>query len=151
MWTTLEMMRQTASDAAALIQSSFLIRYDRTDGISSARPRSSGVTTDMDMLDLFMPLTKVDLDLRMVHGVATAEAPDRAGEICDYASTKPYFEAWSAEAEAASGGKDAGYPDLLAPIGLGDAESPACISGLREGDEHEDQREAHFGTLRSAP
>ena len=62
----------------------------------------------MDMLDLFMPLTKVDLDLRMVHGVATAEAPDRAGEICDYDSTKPYFEAGRRRREAASGGKSLG-------------------------------------------
>jgi hypothetical protein len=60
------------------------------------------------MLDLFLPLTKVDLDTRTVHGVATAEAPDRAGEICDYESTKPYFEAWSAEAHEASGGKSLG-------------------------------------------
>jgi hypothetical protein len=62
----------------------------------------------MSKLDLFLPLAKVDLDQRVVHGVATAEAPDRAGEICDYATTKPYFEAWSAEAETASGGKSLG-------------------------------------------
>jgi hypothetical protein len=62
----------------------------------------------MHALNLFMPLTKVDVDSRTVHGVATAEAPDRAGEICDYDSTKPYFEAWSAEAQAASGGKSLG-------------------------------------------
>ena len=62
----------------------------------------------MNALDLFMPLTKVDVDSRTVHGVATAEAPDRAGEICDYESTKPYFEAWSAEAQAASSGKSLG-------------------------------------------
>ncbi len=60
------------------------------------------------MLDLFLPLTKVDIDERLVHGVATAEEPDRAGEICDYDSTKPYFEAWSAGAREASGGKSLG-------------------------------------------
>jgi hypothetical protein len=59
-------------------------------------------------LAMFLPLAKVDADQRLVHGVATAEKPDRSGEICDYASTKPYFEAWSAEAEAASGGKSLG-------------------------------------------
>jgi hypothetical protein len=59
-------------------------------------------------LDLFLPLAKVDLDRRIVHGIATAEAPDRGGEICDYASTKPYFETWSAEAHSASGGKSLG-------------------------------------------
>ena len=51
---------------------------------------------------------KVDLDQRLVTGVATAEAPDRSGEICDYLSSKPYFEKWSAEALAASGGKSLG-------------------------------------------
>ena len=62
----------------------------------------------MHTLDWFLPLTKVDLNLQMVYGVATAESPDRAGEICDYDSTKPYFEAWSAEAHEASGGKSLG-------------------------------------------
>jgi hypothetical protein len=62
----------------------------------------------MSALDLFLPLAKVDLDRRLVTGVATAEAPDRSGEIFDYASSKPYFEKWSAEAAAASGGKSLG-------------------------------------------
>ena len=62
----------------------------------------------MSSLDLFLPLMKVDLDRRIVTGVATAETPDRSGEICDYASSKPYFEKWSAEALEASGGKSLG-------------------------------------------
>ena len=62
----------------------------------------------MSSLELFLPLAKVDLDQRLVTGVATAETPDRSGEICDYASSKPYFEKWSAEALAASGGKSMG-------------------------------------------
>jgi hypothetical protein len=62
----------------------------------------------MSALDLFLPLLKVDLDRRLVSGVATAEMPDRAGEIFDYASSKPYFQQWSAEALAASGGKSLG-------------------------------------------
>jgi hypothetical protein len=62
----------------------------------------------MSALDLFLPLSKVDLDRRLVSGVATAETPDRTGEIFDYASSKPYFEQWSAEALAASGGKSFG-------------------------------------------
>ena len=62
----------------------------------------------MSTLDLFLSLAKVDLDQRIVQGVATAEVPDRVGEICDYASTKPYFETWSADALAASGGKSFG-------------------------------------------
>jgi hypothetical protein len=62
----------------------------------------------MSDLNLFVPLAKVDADQRLVHGVVTAEVPDRSGEICDYASTKPYYEAWSAEATEASGGKSLG-------------------------------------------
>jgi hypothetical protein len=62
----------------------------------------------MPTLELFLPLAKVDLDQRIVHGVVTAETPDRVGEICDYASTRPYFETWSAEARSASGGKSLG-------------------------------------------
>ena len=46
----------------------------------------------MSALDLFLPISKVDVDRRLVSGVATAETPDRAGEIFDYASSKPYFE-----------------------------------------------------------
>jgi hypothetical protein len=57
---------------------------------------------------MFLPLAKVDLDRRLVTGIATAEIPDRSGEICDYASSKPYFEKWSSEAVAASGGKSMG-------------------------------------------
>lgn len=62
----------------------------------------------MSNVDLFLPLAKVDIDQRIVHGIATAESPDRAGEICDYETTKPYFETWSAEAQAASGGRSLG-------------------------------------------
>src|SRR5262249_48233240 len=62
----------------------------------------------MSALDLFLPLAKVDLDQRLVTGVATAERPDRSGEIFDYTSSKPYFEKWSAEAAAATGGKSLG-------------------------------------------
>lgn len=62
----------------------------------------------MSKLALFMPLTKVDLEQRLVTGVVTAEAPDRAGEICDYESTKPFFAAWSQDASDATGGKSLG-------------------------------------------
>ncbi len=74
----------------------------------------------MSTLALFLPLAKVDADQRLVQGIATAEKPDRAGEICDYASTKPYFEAWTAEAEAASGGKSLGAVRAMhSPIAAG--------------------------------
>jgi len=74
----------------------------------------------MSALDLFLPLAKVDLDRRLVTGVATAETPDRSGEIFDYASSKPYFEKWSAEAAAASRGKSLGAVRAMhTPIAAG--------------------------------
>src|SRR5271165_638654 len=74
----------------------------------SGRCRLSPNGAPMTSLSLFLPLLKVDLGRRLVTGVATAEAPDRSGEICDYASSKPFFEKWSSEALAASGGKSRG-------------------------------------------
>ena len=62
----------------------------------------------MAALEIFLPLLKVDLDQRLVHGVVTAELPDRSGEICDYESTKPYFEAWSQNASDVTRGKSLG-------------------------------------------
>ena len=62
----------------------------------------------MTSFELFLPLLKVDHDRRLVAGVVTAETPDRLGEICDYASSKPYLEQWPAVALAASGGKSLG-------------------------------------------
>jgi len=55
-----------------------------------------------------------------VTGVATAETPDRSGKIFDYASSKPYFEKWSAETAAASGGKSFGAVRAMhSPIAAG--------------------------------
>ncbi len=62
----------------------------------------------MSDLNLFIPITKVDAQQRLVYGVATAEAEDRAGEICDYDSTKPLYEKWSQEIAQSSGGKSRG-------------------------------------------
>lgn len=60
------------------------------------------------MLNLDIPITKVDAARRLVYGVATAEIADRAGEICDYASTKPLYQKWSDAAATSSGGKSFG-------------------------------------------
>lgn len=62
----------------------------------------------MSDLNLFIPITKIDAAKRLVYGVATAESEDRSGEICDYASTKPNYEKWSAEIGKASAGKSFG-------------------------------------------
>ena len=58
---------------------------------------------------LFIPITKVDVEKRLVYGTQCAEEiPDRAGEIMDYASARPEFEAWSAEIAKASDGRSLG-------------------------------------------
>ncbi|HMK91271.1 MAG TPA: hypothetical protein VK446_16770 [Methylocystis sp.] len=62
----------------------------------------------MKDLELFIPLTKVDAARRLVYGVVTAETPDRGDEICDYDTTKPYYERWSQDFLKASGGKSFG-------------------------------------------
>jgi hypothetical protein len=62
----------------------------------------------MSALRMFIPITKVDAARRLVYGLATAETEDRAGEICDYASTKPLYEKWSAEIAKSTRGKSFG-------------------------------------------
>src|SRR5436190_8036441 len=59
-------------------------------------------------LRMYLPITKVDAVNRLVYGLATAEIPDRAGEICDYEGTKPYYEKWSQGIAKASDGKSLG-------------------------------------------
>lgn len=43
-------------------------------------------------------LLKVDEKEHIAYGIATSEAPDKVNEICDYAATKPFYQAWSLEA-----------------------------------------------------
>lgn len=59
-------------------------------------------------LKLFIPITKIDTEKRLVYGVATAEQLDRSGEICDYDTTKPYYKSWSDEIAKNTGGKSYG-------------------------------------------
>lgn len=59
-------------------------------------------------MKLFIPLTKVDEAKRQVWGLATAEKPDRAGEICDFDWSLPHFQKWSQEVKKASGGLSLG-------------------------------------------
>jgi len=58
--------------------------------------------------NMFIPLTKVDIEQRLVYGLATAEKRDLAGETCHYESTKPFYEKWSGDVQKASGGKSLG-------------------------------------------
>jgi hypothetical protein len=57
---------------------------------------------------LFIPITKVDVEKRLVYGTVAEEIPDKAGEIMDYESARPEFESWSAEIVKASDGKSLG-------------------------------------------
>lgn len=61
----------------------------------------------VDRLAMFIPLAKADAAQRLVYG-SFDETPDRAGEVCDYATAKPAFEAWSADLSKASEGKSLG-------------------------------------------
>lgn len=61
-----------------------------------------------DELRLFIPITKIDEEKRLVYGRITDESVDKAGEAWDYELSKPYWEAWSAEIEKATEGKSVG-------------------------------------------
>lgn len=49
----------------------------------------------MNKFRAFLPITKVDQVNRLVYGTFTEEVPDRSREIFDYATSVPYFKAWS--------------------------------------------------------
>jgi hypothetical protein len=56
----------------------------------------------------FMPLIKVDATNRTITGLITSERPDKTGEVCDYKSSKPYYQDWSNEFSKATGGHSMG-------------------------------------------
>jgi Putative phage serine protease XkdF len=62
----------------------------------------------MDDMTIFVPITKIDAAQRLVYGVVTAEKPDVSGEVCDYASTKPFYQKWSQNFASATDGKSLG-------------------------------------------
>lgn len=62
----------------------------------------------MNELNLFVPICKIDEEQRLVYGILTEEVLDKAGEIFDYASSKPYFEKWSGDISKATDGKSLG-------------------------------------------
>jgi hypothetical protein len=119
-------MHDDARDRNALpvAKSTFTAPASATDGLQSynlegsqrrrkRRKRSSGDATQEtlmpnDALKLFIPITKVDAAKRLVYGMATAELPDISGEVCDYATTKPLYEKWSAHFDKVTDGKSLG-------------------------------------------
>jgi hypothetical protein len=63
---------------------------------------------DMTTLNIFVPLTKVDVEKRLVYGTIAEEIADRSGEIMDYETAKPEFAKWSADIAKASDGRSVG-------------------------------------------
>ncbi len=56
---------------------------------------------------MFIPLMKADATQRLVFG-SIDETPDRSGEVLDYATARPAFEAWSKTFVDATDGKSLG-------------------------------------------
>lgn len=59
-------------------------------------------------LSVYVPIRKIDAEQRLVFGICAAEVKDNAGEVFDYETSKPYFQKWSDNAHATSGGKSRG-------------------------------------------
>src|SRR5579862_1505880 len=59
-------------------------------------------------MNLFVPITKVDVARREVWGRAVQEVVDKVDEIFDYEKSKPHFEAWSKSFSDATDGKSLG-------------------------------------------
>lgn len=59
-------------------------------------------------MQLFARITKVDEGSRTVEGLIADETPDHAGEVFDYARSKPNFEKWSTDIAKATDGKSLG-------------------------------------------
>ena len=74
----------------------------------------------MKKLNLFFRLSKVNIEKRLVTGIATAEVVDKSGEICDYETTVPYYKAWSDEfAKATNGGSLGNLRSMHNPVAAG--------------------------------
>lgn len=57
---------------------------------------------------LYIPIRKIEEQQRLIYGIAAAEEIDRANEILDYASSKPYIQEWSLEQVELSNGVNYG-------------------------------------------
>lgn len=80
------------------------------------------------MKKIFVPLTKVDAEQRLVYGIAAIEQLDKANEIFDYASSKPLFENWSKEIHTLSAGKSHGnVREMHTKVAAGKLASPLAF------------------------
>jgi len=62
----------------------------------------------MSNANVFVPITKVDEEKRLVYGRIAHEVVDHADEVFDYNSSKANFQRWSSQIMADSGGKSLG-------------------------------------------
>jgi hypothetical protein len=79
--------------------------------ISDMNTKNIEVLKSIDIekpLSIFIPLTKVDEEKRLVYGLAATETPDKSDEIFDYESSKPYVKSWTEFFQKATEGKSAG-------------------------------------------
>jgi hypothetical protein len=67
-----------------------------------------GAVAGVDEFNLFIPITKIDEEKRLIYGRITEEAVDKSGEAMDYVTSKPYWEKWSEEIAKATDGKSVG-------------------------------------------
>lgn len=68
---------------------------------------------------VFVPLTKVDEEQRLVYGVITEEAQDKAGETMHYEKSKANFEKWSNDISKASNGLSKGNVRVMHQLKVG--------------------------------
>jgi hypothetical protein len=95
--------------------------------------------------NMFIPMTKVNVEKREVWGWASLEEPDGASEIMDYASSKPFFQDWSNNAQKRSGGRSYGNVRAMhQPIAAGklidfrtDDKNRGVYAGARIVDDNE--------------
>lgn len=99
-------------------------------------------------LNIFVPINKIDEEQRLVYGQAAAEVLDNSGEMFDYDGSKPYFEKWSDNAFATSGGKSHGNIRVMhtskvagivsSPLGFDDsAKTIDCVAKVIDDAEWE--------------
>jgi hypothetical protein len=74
-------------------------------GRATTRIAASEQPTAEAVLPFVLPLTKLDLATGIFTACAALEVADTAGEVFDYATSKPHFEALAQRALAESGGK----------------------------------------------
>jgi hypothetical protein len=67
----------------------------------------------------FAQISKVNLEKRLVTGIATSETLDHDNEIMDYETSKPLFQEWSAKAAQRTGGRSFGNIRVMHQLKIG--------------------------------